>query len=82
MSETLALSRAQADALEKARSYGALERWPGGYWSHPGCAFNSGKPAWRCTTGTVKALMQRGLLRYSEWKPTRQFRYPTKVEPT
>ncbi len=81
MNERLPLSPAQTNAIAKAHTYGGLVRWPAGYWSYPGCPFKKGKPAWLCRTETVDVLIERGLLRYSEWRPTRAYRMPIKAEP-
>lgn len=75
------LSLKQSKALEKAREHGALLRWPNGIWSHADVNFDRGRPAWRCATGTVKSLVDRGLLRYTEWKPAYPYRMPIKAEP-
>lgn len=73
---TAKLSPTMAHALNKARflGNGQLERWPGGFWTYPGCPWKQGTgqnaryriPAWSVSTHTVDALLRRGLVKSIE----------------
>lgn len=66
------LSASMQLALDKAKEHGGeLHRWPGGFWTYPGCdrigrsyGDSSGYsvPLWHCGTNTVMALVSRGVL--------------------
>lgn len=65
MPETL--SSTQLEVLAKMRAGGGrIERWPGGFWTIPGTAFDDASgyrvPEWYAVTTTVRALAARGLI--------------------
>ena len=58
------LSLAMQDALRCAKRHGSLRRYVGGYWSHPDAPIiNNAAPDPWWSTGTIQALVERGLLR-------------------
>ena len=67
--------------LTEPGSPGVLERWPGGFWTVPGAAFEHrggyDVPAWHTGTQTVRSMERHGLLRRTgrypeEWKDDRE----------
>lgn len=52
--------------VELANHGGVIERWPGGFWTWPDCAYRStafGKvPTWHAGTATVRAMTRAGWL--------------------
>lgn len=70
------LSLVMAGALLTLKEHGALERWPGGFWTYPGCDVIGScpgwggsvlkVPAWHVSAGTIHALVNRGLAREND----------------
>lgn len=57
------LSKTMEDALTKLRECGSLVYKKSGLWTYHGCPCHPGgsTPKWSVTTGTVRALADRGL---------------------
>ena len=80
------LSATMAIALGEARDHGGrLVYWRGGFWTYPNCAVKckswpSGDavPEWSVGTRTVKALVARGELVFTDWNEP--YRYPIAAE--
>jgi len=69
------LSTTQHEAvLMLSRNGGRIERWPGGFWTYPGCVSSTAKgpgwtyrvPVWWVPTQTVRSLLRKGLLVHGE----------------
>jgi hypothetical protein len=61
------LSRQMRKAVDKARDHGGLLiRRPGGYWTYENCPGEKGVPEWYITLPTVRALVDRGVMIFSE----------------
>lgn len=72
------LSATMAIALAETIEHGGcLVRHIGGYWTYPGCTRDrGGYLEWHIGASTVDALVSRGELEYSEWKNSRNRRFP------
>lgn len=71
------MSPHQQEALDQAKAAGGkLVRWPGGFWTVPGCSVqrhvkdpvwgDHDVPTWWARTATVKALIRSGAVRVTE----------------
>lgn len=78
------LSATMIIALDEAKTRGGkLVRHQGGYWTYPGAVplATIGRPFdWWVGASTVEALVERGRLRYVEWKEGRGTRFPVVAE--
>lgn len=78
------LSATMAIALGEAIEHGGkLVRHQGGYWTIPGAVMSAtiGHPFdWWASTPTVNALVDRGRMKYVEWKEGRDRRFPIVAE--
>ena len=74
------LSATMRDALDYAGKHGGqLERFPGGYWCEPGRTQWDINPHVSFSSGTVNALVSRGLAEYTEWKDGRNGSFPIRM---
>lgn len=78
------LSKTMADAKAAMMEAGSLERLPGGFWAAPGCPRHphNGYPIVSWGASTIKALVDRGVAQYANFKEGRNFRFPINVIPT
>ena len=81
------LSATMAIALAEALDHGGkLVRHAGGFWTYPNCPRypHNGYPEWYIGASTIKALVARGELVYTEWKQGRNHNFPiaTGIAPT
>lgn len=78
------LSATMAIALGEAVDHGGkLVRHQGGYWTYPGAVMSGiiGHPFdWWVGASTVEALVDRGRMKYVEWKEGRGQRFPIVAE--
>jgi hypothetical protein len=77
------LSATMEQAITVAlRHRGKLERLPGGYWTYPGCGRSrgAGAPDWYVGATTIDACVDRGRMKFTEWKEGRDTRFPIAVE--
>jgi hypothetical protein len=72
----LKLSPTMQRCVEYIRQHGAIHRHPGGFWAHAEWQQHSGP--WH-DTGTIQALVRRGVAEYSEWQQGRSGRFPIKA---
>jgi hypothetical protein len=74
------LSPTMADLIDCMRKNGnKVHRYQGGYWAREGWLYGQGG---YFGTGTVEALVGRGLAHYTEWKEGRNMRFPIVAELT
>ena len=78
---SLKLTPTQADLVARVRAAGGLiERWPGGFWTTPGCSHRKSGlykvPDWWVGTGTIKSLVGKGVLTVSREQPARFGAFP------
>jgi hypothetical protein len=78
------LSATMAIAMVEAIEHGGkLMRHQGGHWTYPGAAPTAviGHPYdWWCGDNTINALVDRGRLKFTEWKEGRGTRFPIAAE--
>lgn len=86
------LSSKQQEAVDTAAAHGGrLVYERGGFWTYPGCprrggtAWDAQYPSWHVATGTVRALVTRGVMTEVEHRQTRAVSgrphsYPVAVE--
>lgn len=58
---------------------GAIERYQGGCWASPGGPHPYNKPRTSWEPSTIKALVTRGRLEFTEWKEGRGGRFPIRA---
>lgn len=78
------MSHAMLEALVRiGKAGGSIERRAGGYWVFPGAVWagNDFSPSSIATT-TIRALVARNKLRYSEYTAGRKGSFPIKAEVT
>lgn len=72
------LTKTMQSLIEHMRNHGGvLYRHPGGFWTEHSC-YNLRATSFG--TGSIEALVSRGIAQYVDWKDGRNGRFPVKAQ--